>query len=272
MKKKRFLLGINGDKKLFERIISQGGIDGIILGSETCVFDLPDEEALKRIILPAKKEGLSISLMLPPFSEFSKSKILSLVEKFLEFEGEEIILNDLNGIALLSSKKIPFSVGRLPFEFNVDPYLRKIKSDLPWQQYGRHRFNLQTVKFFQKLGAKRIYLSPFLPLPEILNEPQEIEYGIIGPSIYITSTFLCPLSDINRINKGKSLAYPRTCSRFCSSYSLHQFKTKKGINYYLYGNAIYDKTDLTRAEFLLLPSISAVAQWPPIKEFSEIWK
>ncbi len=224
---------------------------GVWIGSETCPFDLPSTADVVRWVRYIHSLDLTSTLLLPFFTESEKRDVAELCEAFLHAGGEEIVVNDPNGAALLHDRGWPFSLGRVFFRSIIDP---RFTVSLHMPVRGETIVNRSTLGFYRSLGARRLYCQA-LPQSVPAVARGEWEIGIIGPEAYLTQSYLCPAHA-----RAHRTAKISRCHRECRNILPVAWLDNQGNIYHPHRNALYVPLPEACGDW---PPLVCIVKWPP---------
>ena len=132
--------------------------------------------------------------------------------------------------------------GRVLARFKRDPRQDKVVQNLE----SLHRQTNINGKYIQELFIKnkvhRIDMD-WSPIVKVENDNQQINYSIITPWIYLTTTRLCRLNDLNLYDFENRLRIGEKCSKQCKNAMIIMNNKSMQKKLYAFGNAIFYKLE-----------------------------
>ena len=238
--------------------VNKHSFEGVWIGSESCVHDLPSAEVLGRICEEASNKDMRSSLLLPCFTEKVVPDIELIVNAFASYGGNEIIVNDFNGFFSISKIFPQVSLGRLSFPFDIDPRLMR-KGSIRFGNYGFNRWTLDIISGHKPV---RVYLQPVYPFPAELFQKADIKVGIMNHWMYLSQTYNCPWSNLKtRLNNNPK--YIERCTAPCAQGTPSYFLDRASQEYIYFKNAIYYESPFAVENFQKEQSVEVLVHWPP---------
>ncbi|HOU54264.1 MAG TPA: peptidase U32 family protein [Myxococcota bacterium] len=195
------------------------GLEGVLLGHETCVHLLPTPATARRLGHQAIAAGLGLGLVLPPlFGSQEARRGLALAEALLALHpGTEVTANDVGTLAALRThlgETFPVALGRLLVPQRNDPRLARFPKDHPARGVLSEPPLPHLEALVQRFGACRVEVSIPLRWPD---PPLPWPLGVhLGPSL-LSVARSCPTFNepLEGPGSGRPFGIPAACPRPC---------------------------------------------------------
>lgn len=195
--------------------------DRLYLGSEFCVWRLPDERGLREALAAAAGRGAALSLVTPFLDEPGLERTLALAQGLPEVSATEIVANDLGLLEALRAAGWGGTLvaGRLLTRQRRGPGFQQYGDPPPDAATALRSSALDSPAFVDLLvstyGVRRFEIDDLVQGIGVPNLPADVRLSLYRPYLLVTATRNCPW-----IFDGRSWDRSRGCARPCRGQAL----------------------------------------------------
>jgi hypothetical protein len=196
--------------------------DRLYLGSEFCVFRLPDAGELREAHAAAAGRGVGFSLVTPFLDEPGLARVLALTRALPQDAATEVIVNDLGLLEALRECgwRGTLVAGRLLTRQRRGPGFQSFGAVPPGAAAALQGSALDAPAFVELLvatyGVRRFELDDLVQGFTVPDLPAGVSLSLYRPYLLVTATRNCPW-----IFEGQTWDRSGDCGQPCRGQSLH---------------------------------------------------
>lgn len=192
----------------------------LYFGDDFCEQLLPDEKEFNDMLLLATKYKKNLTMVTSPMGQRSLDSLVKLLDKYQQSIYEfnfEIVFNDYGVFQVLSPyNSLKMVCGRVLARFKRDPRQYSIidQLDSSFTQTNVAGNYIQNLFLQNKIYRIDMDWSQHI---DVGFHTGGINYSVITPWTYLTTTRLCRLNEINLYDEDNRLRVGGVCSGICKN-------------------------------------------------------
>jgi hypothetical protein len=219
----------------------------LYFGDDFCEYLQPNEKEFENMLAFASSNKKDLTLLTSPMSQEYLEKLVMLIDKYqcvLHEFNFEVVFNDYGVYYTLSHyNSFKLVCGCVLARFKRDPRQYAIidQLDSSFTQTNVTGKYIQNLFVDKKINRIDIDWSPYV---KINSENSKINYSVITPWIYLTTTRLCRLNEMNLYDSDNRLRIGEECSRMCKNVAVVMKNKSMHRDLIAIGNTQYYRLDV----------------------------
>lgn len=218
----------------------------LYFGNDFCELLQPNEKEFEYMLSVSNIYKKSLTLTTSPMSQSSLESLIILIEKYhkdLIEASFEIVFNDFGVYeAFKKYNDLNLVCGRVLARFKRDPRQNTIVEHLD-SLHTQTNINGQYIQdLFKRTGVNRIDMD-WSPNVKVNSDNSQMNYSIITPWIYLTTTRLCRLNELNLYDIENRLRIGKKCTRQCKNTMIIMNNQSMQRKLWAVGNTIFYKLE-----------------------------